>query len=100
PALGQAILAFEPFERQRETLERSERIRLSEKTITDVDQLMNRLSEFARGAGPQPMERTPLAFEQLPHPCFGALMSWISAWAELAPRLAQGGLVPQRDVAI
>ncbi|MDR3373972.1 MAG: IclR family transcriptional regulator [Ancalomicrobiaceae bacterium] len=49
-ALGQAILAFDTPDAQRAVLERSDRIRLSERTITDVDQLMIRLAEIrARG---------------------------------------------------
>ncbi|WP_321797577.1 IclR family transcriptional regulator [Caballeronia sp. J97] len=49
-ALGQAILAFEPPDYQREVLERSDRRRLSERTITDVDELLKKLSEIrARG---------------------------------------------------
>lgn len=43
-ALGQAILAFEPVETQRAVLERSERIKLSERTVTDIDELLARLA--------------------------------------------------------
>lgn len=49
-ALGQVMLAFEPVEVQREILERSERVKVSERTITDLDALLARLSEVrARG---------------------------------------------------
>lgn len=46
-ALGQAILAFEPVETQRRVLEMSDRIKLSERTITDIDRLLERLAETA-----------------------------------------------------
>ncbi len=46
-ALGQAILAFEPVEVQREILERTERVKLSERTVTDLDKLLARLSLIA-----------------------------------------------------
>lgn len=45
-ALGQAILAFDTPETQRAMLERSERIKLSERTVTDVDALLARLAEI------------------------------------------------------
>lgn len=45
-ALGQAILAFDTPEHQRAVLERTDRVRLSERTVTDVDQLMARLAEI------------------------------------------------------
>ncbi len=49
-ALGLCILAFEPPEAQRETLERSERVKLSERTVTDIDELLRRLADIrARG---------------------------------------------------
>ena len=49
-ALGQVILAFEPIETQRAVLEASDRIKLSERTITDVDELLSRLADIrARG---------------------------------------------------
>jgi len=43
-ALGQAILAFEPVEVKRRTLELSDRIKLSERTVTDIDALLERLA--------------------------------------------------------
>lgn len=45
-ALGQVILAFEPVETQRATLERSDLVKLSERTVTDIDQLLARLAEI------------------------------------------------------
>lgn len=42
-ALGHVILAWLPVERQRDILERSNRVKVSEKTLTDVDELMARL---------------------------------------------------------
>lgn len=45
-ALGQAILAFDTPEKQRDILERSDRVKLSERTITDVELLMARLAEI------------------------------------------------------
>jgi IclR family pca regulon transcriptional regulator len=49
-ALGQAILAFDTPDNQRRVLERSERVKLSERTVTDLDQLLARLAEIkARG---------------------------------------------------
>jgi len=45
-ALGQVILAFEPVETQRATFERSELVKLSERTVTDVDELLARLAEI------------------------------------------------------
>lgn len=45
-ALGQTILAFEPLEVQRAVLEMSERVKLSESTITDLDALLARLAEI------------------------------------------------------
>ena len=45
-ALGQAILAFEPPAVQRVTLELSDRIKLSERTITDIDELMRRMEKI------------------------------------------------------
>lgn len=44
-ALGHAILARMPVEKQRETLERSKLIRLSEKTLVDIDSILARLAE-------------------------------------------------------
>jgi IclR family pca regulon transcriptional regulator len=49
-ALGQAILAFAPVESQRAVLEMAPRVKLSERTITDVGALLERLAEIrARG---------------------------------------------------
>jgi len=49
-AIGQAILAFEPVEQQRAVLDMSERVKLSERTITDLDELLARLAAVrARG---------------------------------------------------
>lgn len=45
-ALGHAILAFEPVEIQREIFERSDLVKLSERTITDIGQLLARLAEI------------------------------------------------------
>ncbi|TBW40857.1 IclR family transcriptional regulator [Siculibacillus lacustris] len=45
-ALGQAILAFDTPERQREVLEMAERPMLSERTITDIDALLARMGEI------------------------------------------------------
>ncbi|GGF44266.1 transcriptional regulator [Aliidongia dinghuensis] len=44
-ALGHAILAHLPYEKQIEVLERSERVKLSEHTLVDIDQLTARLSQ-------------------------------------------------------
>lgn len=44
-ALGHAILAQLPVEMQRETLRRSKLVRLSEKTLVDVDAILARLAE-------------------------------------------------------
>ena len=43
-ALGHAILAFLPVEKAEDILRRSNRVRLSERTLTDLDELMNRLA--------------------------------------------------------
>lgn len=49
-ALGHAMLASLPHGQQREIISRSNRIRLSEKTLVDVDAILQRLSEVkARG---------------------------------------------------
>jgi IclR family pca regulon transcriptional regulator len=49
-ALGQAILAFEPPHKQRSVLESLDRVKLSERTVTDIDALLDRLAEIrARG---------------------------------------------------
>ncbi|MBC9206333.1 helix-turn-helix domain-containing protein [Roseomonas aerophila] len=49
-ALGHAMLAFLPREEQVAQLERKERVKLSERTITDLDALLERLAEVrARG---------------------------------------------------
>ena len=49
-ALGHAILACLPVEQQHEIISRSNRIRLSEKTLVEVDAILARLSEVkARG---------------------------------------------------
>jgi IclR family transcriptional regulator, pca regulon regulatory protein len=49
-ALGHAILAHLPVHEQRAILERSNRVRLSERTLTGVDEIMARLAEVrARG---------------------------------------------------
>ncbi|PPD15586.1 MAG: IclR family transcriptional regulator [Methylobacterium sp.] len=49
-ALGHALLACLPVERQRALLETSNRIRLSEKTLVEVDSILARLAEVkARG---------------------------------------------------
>jgi IclR family transcriptional regulator, pca regulon regulatory protein len=49
-ALGLAILAYETPDRQREALESLERVKLSERTITDIDALLERLAQIrARG---------------------------------------------------
>lgn len=45
-ALGQAILAYDTPEHQRAVLEKSKRVKLSERTITDLDQLLARLAEI------------------------------------------------------
>ncbi|SOC07697.1 IclR family transcriptional regulator [Rhodobacter sp. JA431] len=45
-ALGQAILAFEPLAVQRATLEMSDRIKLSERTVTDIDELLRRMAQI------------------------------------------------------
>jgi IclR family pca regulon transcriptional regulator len=42
-ALGQAILAFLPPDEQQAILSRSNRVKLSEKTLTDIDALLRRL---------------------------------------------------------
>lgn len=44
-ALGHVILACLPVEQQRDILSRSNRIRLSEKTLIDLDQILARLAE-------------------------------------------------------
>ncbi|NLH79916.1 MAG: IclR family transcriptional regulator, partial [Phyllobacteriaceae bacterium] len=43
-ALGQVILAFEPVETQRAILERTDLVKLSERTVTDIDLLLTRLA--------------------------------------------------------
>ncbi len=43
-ALGHAMLAHLPVEKAEDVLRRSNRVRLSERTLTDVDELMNRLA--------------------------------------------------------
>jgi IclR family pca regulon transcriptional regulator len=43
-ALGHAMLAFLPVEKSEDVLRRSNRVRLSERTLTDLDELMNRLA--------------------------------------------------------
>lgn len=49
-ALGHVLLACLPAATQREILERSSLVRLSEKTLVDIDQILSRLSEVkARG---------------------------------------------------
>ncbi|CAN1497733.1 IclR Transcriptional regulator [Rhabdaerophilaceae bacterium] len=49
-ALGHALLACLPVEQQRDLLERSNRVRLSEKTLVDVDAILARLAVVkARG---------------------------------------------------
>lgn len=49
-ALGLVILAYDTPDAQRAILERSDRIKLSERTVTDVEALMTRLAEIrARG---------------------------------------------------
>lgn len=49
-ALGHAILAWHPAEQARAVLEASERVKLSERTLVDLDALMGRLGEVrARG---------------------------------------------------
>lgn len=49
-ALGHAILAWKPVPLQREILERSHRIKVSEKTLTEIEPLMERLAQVrARG---------------------------------------------------
>lgn len=45
-ALGQVILAFEPVETQRAVLEMAPRVKLSERTITDIGELLERLAEI------------------------------------------------------
>lgn len=45
-ALGQAILAFETVATQRETFERTDLVKLSERTVTDIDALLARLAEI------------------------------------------------------
>lgn len=45
-ALGQAILAFEPVAVQRATLELSDRVKLSERTVTDIDDLLRRMGQI------------------------------------------------------
>ena len=47
-ALGHAMLAQLPESRSEELLRRSERVRLSERTLTDLDQLVERLREVRR----------------------------------------------------
>lgn len=47
-ALGQAILAWLPRERQIAELERVPRVKLSERTLTDLDALLDRLGEVRR----------------------------------------------------
>ena len=44
-ALGHAMLAYLPREQQVDHLERRERVKLSDRTITDLDALLHRLSE-------------------------------------------------------
>lgn len=46
-ALGHAVLAHLPIATQRAVLESSNRIRLSERTLTDVDEIMERLAAVA-----------------------------------------------------
>ena len=49
-ALGHVLLACLPVAQQRDLLERSNRVRLSERTLTDVDAILARLAEVkARG---------------------------------------------------
>lgn len=49
-ALGHVLLACLPAERQRDLLERSNRVRLSEKTLVDMEAILTRLAEVkARG---------------------------------------------------
>ncbi len=43
-ALGHAMLAYLPVEKAEDVLRRSNRVRLSERTLTDVDDLMSRLA--------------------------------------------------------
>ncbi|MDR3523443.1 MAG: IclR family transcriptional regulator [Acetobacteraceae bacterium] len=43
-ALGHAMLAHLPVEKAEDVLRRSNRVRLSERTLTDLDELMNRLA--------------------------------------------------------
>ena len=43
-ALGHAMLAYLPPEKSEDVLRRSNRVRLSERTLTDIDELMNRLA--------------------------------------------------------
>ena len=47
-ALGHAILACLPVEQQRDILLRTNRIRLSEKTLVDIDAILARLAEVRR----------------------------------------------------
>jgi IclR family pca regulon transcriptional regulator len=47
-ALGHAILAYLPRDQQIERLEAAERIKLSERTLTDLDQLLARLDEVRK----------------------------------------------------
>ena len=46
PALGQAILAYEPPHRRRAAFESLERVKLSERTIIDIDALLARPAEI------------------------------------------------------
>lgn len=47
-ALGHAMLAYLPEERQRAILSQSELVKLSERTLTDIDQLLERLRQVRR----------------------------------------------------
>lgn len=47
-ALGHAILAWLPLERQRDIIERSNRVKVSEKTLTRVDELLRRLQQVRK----------------------------------------------------
>jgi IclR family transcriptional regulator, pca regulon regulatory protein len=47
-ALGQAILAYLPLEEQRRVLESSRRVKLSERTLIDLGQLLDRLASVRR----------------------------------------------------